>query len=234
MERVLYINPQQIKEILDLIHNDVEYGGYFVYKGTGDFEKRVTRKGEGLSVSVETENYELHWHTHPDALISSGTLNQTGPLQPPSIDDIAQTSYKFFSYEFLMGYVLVQAVFTDHAIYIQKPNADILESLFPRDFTIQDDQTKKIWEDIWYNPFRNKAKPYLDRIKNIGLDLGGYFNEDTGEFEYYPQDEMDEMMDQSLKLESKYFEICRSFGVDVTKITDIDSIKKNGLKIKVF
>lgn len=233
MERVLYINPHQIQEIMKLVHNKVEYGGYFVYTGKGEFQKRITRKGEGLSVNVETENYELHWHTHPDYLISSGTLDQTGPLQPPSIDDIAQTSYKYFSYEYLMGFVLVQAVFTDHAIYIQRPNGDLLESFFPKDFIIQDDQTKKIWEDIWYTPFRNKAKPYVNRIKDIGLDLGGYINEDTGEFQYYPQDEMDEMMEKSLKLESDYFKLCRDFGVDVTKISDVEEIKRNGLRIIV-
>lgn len=225
MDRELYISAQNIKKIKKLVDSNIEYGGYFISK-SNNFKKF---QGNDLSVSVPPENYEIHWHTHPSKLISSGSLNQTGPLQPPSIDDIAQSSYKYFDPEYLMGHVLFQLVFTKHGIYIQEPIPEVLDNFFGPDFLFESKKDIEMWEKEWYIPFKTRGYPILSQIRNIGLDLGGYINEDTGVFTHHSRQERDSWYHQSRELEKQYLDVCDEFGVHVTKIQNWKEAMKNGL-----
>lgn len=232
MERILTIPSSEIKKIHKLVkEGDTEYGGYFVFLGNGKFERNVKFKGDLLSVSVPTENYEIHWHTHPGKLIRSCCANQSGPIQPPSIDDIAQSSYKFFDYEFGMGHILVQLVFTKHGIYSQHVIPEIMKKYFRSTFLIHDEKDIDEWTKTWYEPFCKKASPIRKEISNIGFDLGGYINDDTGKYEQYPKEDREQMYLQSLELERQYFEICKEFGIAVYKIPNWKDMLKKGLTI---
>lgn len=234
--RTVHIPKKYIKKIKKYVdEEDVEWGGYFVFSARGKFVRMIERKGEKTSVNVETENYEVHWHTHPAALISTGTFDQTGPVQPPSIDDIAQSSYKYYSTDFLNGAVLRQVVFTNLAIYIQEPIYDVLDHWFKtKDFDIDTKKTVKIWENKWYKPFRKEAEKYTRKLKTKGLDLGGFINDDTGQFEYLPKKERDKLLYESYDIEQEYFDLCAKYGIRVTKTYQWKKELKNGLSIKLF
>ena len=232
--RTLIIPPKVIVEIAKLMNSKIEYGGWLEFDLHGKHSKTKTIKGQQLSVSVPTEYYELHWHTHPEYLVSSGTIQQTGPFQPPSRDDIAQSSAKYFDVHFIGGTLLKQLVFTSQAVYIQECIPSVLEKFFKtKDFIKKDDKTDIIWTNKWYTPFKTIVNPILRQIQNIGLDLGGYIDDDTGK--HVPPSESDyiRLYKDSEKLEKAYFDVCKEFGVKVTKIMDWKGLLKNGMQIKV-
>jgi hypothetical protein len=243
----LCIPKREIKKINDKINKNVEWGGYYIYD-KNKIKQNKLFKGEGLHVTVPLQDYyDIHWHTHPQCLISSSDLNQTGPMQPPSVDDIAHTSFKYFTDLKLGRSDLIQIVFSHHAIYIQRPNPKVLENFFKtKTYTIQtsvdnnnkisvvkEDPKLHIWENKWYTPFKTKAGPLLSKLKSIGYDLGGGINDDTGEFIVPDKLDKEKMYADSFVIEKKYFDLCKKFGVDVEKIIDWNKIKKYGLCIEV-
>lgn len=232
-ERILKIPPSQIKEIYKLVEEEpIEYGGWFVYTGPGKLQSRKQFKGTRLDVTVPTENYELHWHTHPAYIIDDHSFEQTGIYQPPSVNDIAQSSYKYFSPKFLMGVVLRQVVFTKHAVYIQEPIPEILDKWFKTKDYLIDEKNEKIWLNKWYAPFKKETTKIMRNLHGWGYDYS-FRHDDTGETVTLEGDELKEYHDRSTQLEKEYLAVAKKYGVKVTKLKNVSEIKKKGLEIKI-
>jgi hypothetical protein len=243
----LCIPKRDIEIIRRKIDSDVEWGGWYIYNKS-KINSKKTFKGEGLHVTVPVQDhYDIHWHTHPSTLISIPNLNQTGPIQPPSIDDISNTSFKYFTDLKIGRSELIHVVFTMHAIYIQRPNKSILDNFFKTNkYTIKtsvDDNKKisvvnedpklQIWQNKWYTPFKKQASPLLRNLIAIGYDLGGYIHDDTQEFVFPDKSSKRIMYAESLKIENEYFDLCKKFGVDVEKIINWNKILKHGLCVVI-
>lgn len=235
--KTLIVPKEIIKQIKYITENKiVEYGGWLEY--SGDIYKKIKKfKGDTTSVYVPTANYELHYHTHPASLIVSNDENfnkSTGPFQPPSIQDIGHTSYKYFSSEFARGNVLRQIVFTKEAIYIQEPIPSILNNFFKnKSFSISNERHKKFWINNWFIPFEKESSPIRKKLTGYSVDIGGYKDKDTGETVYYPPEVTEGFYEECIKLEKKYFLIAKKYGVNIIKIPNWNKALKNGLSIKI-
>jgi hypothetical protein len=234
MKRILHIPREEIAKIFLIVENEPnEYGGWVVYDSKALFKSIKQFKGNKLEVSVPTENYELHWHTHPAFLIDDESYEQTGTFQPPSINDIAQSSYKYYSTDFFMGTMLRQIVFTKHGIYIQEPIEKTLENWFKtKDFLISNKKNNITWINKWYKPFKKEAEKIRKSISNYGLDYS-YTDDDTGKKITLQNEELREYNEVCNNLEKEYFSVCKKYGVKVTKIVNIQQVKNKGLDITI-
>ncbi len=230
MQRKLHIPSEQIRRIykamFELPH---EVGGYFEFKGSEtspEFDSYAQFTGDKLGVTVPSGNYEIHWHTHPVHVIDQQDIydmDQTGPCQPPSIQDLSSTAAAYYAQDYGMGHVLRRVVFSQEAVYIQYPIPEIL-----------DQYSEEMFEKKWWKPFKNTATPIRNKINNICFELGKYINEDTGEQEsYYDFAESQKIYAKAMELEEEYLKIAERFGVYVVKITNWSHLLSRGLTIMV-
>jgi|688.fasta_scaffold01457_39 hypothetical protein len=223
----LCIPRKDIRFIYNKVKGDREWGGYYIYNKSKIVRK--TFKGEEMSVNVPIQDfYNIHWHTHPYDLIEH---NITSPIQMPSVEDIAMTSYKYFMDIPLGRTNLIHVVFTTNGIYVQKPIPEILDNFFktPR-YTIKtekksDIKTDKglaIWENKWYNRFEREAS-------HFGVDIAGVF----WDAKYNNKTQTtQETFKKAFEIEKQFFQKCEEFGVKVTKLTNWNTLLKKGLCVE--
>lgn len=223
------VTPDIIKKIKKLVDDNIEHGGWINYGSLKHF------RGDMFSITVPyDEPYKIHWHTHPGYLINNGNIDSTGPVQPPSQDDLAQTSYKFFSTDFPFGRIMVHIVFTQYGIYIQTPIPSTLESFFKtKNFKIIDKKTKETWTNKWYNRFLEESSPILKKIRSLGYDLTETIHPDTDEIIKLNKKEYTEYYKKSLLLESLYFTIAKKYGIKVEKINSWSEVLKTGFSVDI-
>lgn len=230
----LCIPRKDIRFIYNKVKGDREWGGYYIYNKSKIVRK--TFKGKEMEVIIPVQDfYNIHWHTHPYELIE---VNITTPIQMPSVEDIAMTSYKYFMDIPLGRTNLIHIVFTTNGIYIQKPIPEVLDNFFktPR-YTIKTEKKYDkievsesfkgldIWENKWYNRFKREAEYF-------GYDIAGVFWDAKYSNKTQKKQTTQETFKKAFEIEKQFFQKCEEFGVKVTKLTNWNNLLKKGLCVE--